>query len=190
MHEPSVKDNRSDLVGIGGWLILVAIGQILGPLVFLVRLSNYYSKLDSYLWTKFPATFYGEAALNAFIVVIAVYTAYLFFTKSRLFPKYFVYESVAAMLLLPIDVISTSVTLSAYTAQPILALASRMITPEQGGQSLATIIITVIWIFYIKKSKRVANTFGKPMIAQKDITDTKKNGDDDLNEYARRLWPN
>ena len=40
-HEPA-EEKYSDPVGIGGWLILLAIGQILGPLMLVDHLFKYY----------------------------------------------------------------------------------------------------------------------------------------------------
>jgi hypothetical protein len=96
-YEPS-ETNKKDLVGIGGWLILVAIGQVLGPLKFTAFLFNYYTSLDDNFWTKFPIACYGEAFLNVSVLAIACYTSYLFFTKSKLFPTFFVYEYAAFIL--------------------------------------------------------------------------------------------
>ena len=93
-HERHEK-NRNELAGIGGWLILVAFGQIVGPLRLLVSIFNYYKDLESDVWAKYPVTFYGEAVLYMSLLVLSCYTAYLFFQKSRLFPKFLIYELVA-----------------------------------------------------------------------------------------------
>lgn len=151
--------NKKALVGIGGWLILVAIGQILGPLIFLSRQVTEFTKLDSSVWTLYPITFYGEAALSASFFVLVIYTSYLFFKKSRFFPRYFVYSYAAAVLLFPIDSIFVALTFSAYTGRPIEVFLTPMMTPELLGQLTGAIIFAAIWIAYIKKSKRVANTF-------------------------------
>jgi hypothetical protein len=163
--EPS-KTVKEDLVGIGGWLILVAIGQILGPLKLIVGLFIYYTKLDSKLWTMYPITFYGEAVLNISLLALIGYTTNLFFTKSKLFPTFFIYECAASILLFPVDAIFTTATLSAYTGQSTETIIARIATPDQVGQWIATIIAGAIWIAYIKKSKRVANTFLEPMIGR------------------------
>ena len=157
--EVRATPDKNDLVGIGGWLILVALGQILGPLKYIAFLFNYYTNMESDLWTKFPITFYGEAALNISLLAVICYTSYLFLTTSRLFPKFFIYQYSASILLYPLDVIFTGVTLSAYTGQSFEALSAKMVTAELVGQWIAVIIVAAIWIPYIKLSKRVANTF-------------------------------
>jgi len=82
---------KKELVGIGGWLGLLAIGQAIAPVKILVSQIQYYSGLEASFWDKFPITFYGEAMLNAALVIFILYTSYLFFTKSKRFPRFFVY---------------------------------------------------------------------------------------------------
>jgi hypothetical protein len=151
--------NKRDLVGISGWLVLVAIGQVLGPLYRIFWLLDYYGSLDRDLWINFPITAYGEAALNMSVLAILIYTSYLFFTKSRLFPTFFVYASVAAILLYPLDVGFTAATLRAYSGQSTDQFTPNMMTPDQVGRWVGLIITACIWIPYVKLSKRVANTF-------------------------------
>jgi hypothetical protein len=159
---PNAKATRissNKLAGIGGWLVILAIGQSLAPLKTFAWLINYYTKLDGSLWSRFPVAFYGEALLNTLLFAIICYTSYLFINKSKLFVTYFVYQCAASILLFPLDVIFSSATLSAYTGQSIEDLSVRMIDPETVGQWIATIIGAAIWIPYIKLSRRVANTF-------------------------------
>jgi hypothetical protein len=150
MAGPISPANKEGLVGIGGWLILVAIGQVLGPLKRLASLFDYYTRLDGDLWTKFPIVFYGEAVLNISVFAIIIYTSYLFFAKSRLFPTFFVYEYVASILLLPLDTAFAAATLGAYTGRSINEFTAKMLDPEAIGQWIALIIIAAIWIPYIK----------------------------------------
>jgi uncharacterized protein DUF2569/uncharacterized protein DUF4339 len=153
-HEPSGKKDR-DLIGIGGWLILVAIGQVLGPLRFVHFLFGYYVNLDNDLWTQYPITLIGEAVLNTWVVAIMGCATYLFFTKSELFPDFFIYECVAYITRLPLVILFKEITLSAYMGQWIpISLDRRSV-----GEWIATIILAAIWLPYSKSSKRVANTF-------------------------------
>jgi hypothetical protein len=153
--------NKNNLVGIGGWLALVAIGQVLGTVQNLGFLITYYSSLDADLWTKFPIAAYGEALLNVSLSVIIAWTTYLLFSKSRLFPRFFVLQYVASILLFPLDIVLTSAVLSAYTGQSVDIFTDKMTDPTDVAQWIVIIIGAAIWIPYIKLSKRVANTFGK-----------------------------
>jgi Protein of unknown function (DUF2569) len=147
------------LTGIGGWLILVALGQILGPIKFLVSIGQYYSTLDSNIIGKLPVTFAGEAVINFFVLVLSIYTAVLFFRKSRQFPRFFVYEILAAIFLVPLGAMWTAVAASMETGQSARQLLQTALGPSEIGQTIAAAIIGSVWILYIFKSKRVANTF-------------------------------
>ncbi len=153
-HERSEKKD-GDLVGIGGWLILVAIGQVLGPLRFVHFLFGYYLYFNNDFWTQYPITFFGEAVLNMWVVAIMGCATYFFFTKSRLFPAFFIYEFVAYIMRLPLVIVFKEVTLDAYTGQWIPISLDR----RSAGEWIATIIVAAIWLPYSRLSKRVANTF-------------------------------
>jgi hypothetical protein len=152
-------EQKTELVGIGGWLVLLAIGQIIGPLRLLISLSQYLTSSGGGLWEKFPITFVGEVALTATYFAIVCYTTYLFFEKSRLFSKFFILECVAAIIYLPIDAIFTATTLSAYSGQPFETLTAKIVTPTVLGQWIASVLAAAIWMSYIRLSKRVRNTF-------------------------------
>ncbi len=67
------------LAGIGGWLILVVIGQVGGIFRLLGDIADYYGGVDAKLFQQFPMTFYGEAALNLALFGFVVYVTFLFF---------------------------------------------------------------------------------------------------------------
>jgi Protein of unknown function (DUF2569) len=154
-----MERNEKELVGIGGWLILIAIGQIVGPLRLLASLAQYYSGFDSRLWTSFPLVFYSEAVLNILLLAITLSTTLLFFTKSRQFPTFFILQYGLAILSFPLDAIITGVGLSMYTGKPISTFTQQILDPKQMGQWGVIVIYAMIWIPYIRVSKRVANTF-------------------------------
>lgn len=153
----SQQQTDPKLTGIGGWLILVALGQIFGPIRLLVSIAQYYSTLDSNIIGKLPVTFAGEAVINFFVLVLSIYTTVLFFRKSKRFPRFFVYEILAAIFLVPLDAMWIAVAASMETGQSAEQLFQ--IEPSEIGQMIAAAIIGSVWILYIFKSKRVANTF-------------------------------
>jgi Protein of unknown function (DUF2569) len=108
----SQQQTDPKLTGIGGWLILVALGQIFGPIRLLVSIAQYYSTLDSNIIGKLPVTFAGEAVINFFVLVLSIYTTVLFFRKSKRFPRFFVYEILAAIFLVPLDAMWIAVAAS------------------------------------------------------------------------------
>jgi hypothetical protein len=157
-----LSQKRNDPVGIGGWLLLVAIGQVLGPFKLVGSSLKEYSQIEASLWRSYPITFYGSAAIDLFVLIVVCCTTYLLFKKSRRFPRFFVYQYVASLLAFPCQVIFVSSTLSAYTGKPAEQITSNMTTPDLVGPWIALALVASVWIWYIKKSKRVANTFVEP----------------------------
>jgi hypothetical protein len=159
LSKPKQLSTDPKLTGIGGWLILVALGQIFGPIRFLVSIGQYYSTLDSNIIGKLPVTFAGEAVINFFVLALSIYTAVLFFRKSKQFPRFFVYQILAAIFLVPLDAMWIAVAASMETGQSAGQLLQNALGPSEIGQTIAAAIIGSVWVLYIFKSKRVANTF-------------------------------
>ena len=163
--EPSVseveaaqfKDVKKDPAGIAGWLAIVAIGQVLGPLRLLASLGQYYEKLDQRVVENFPVVVWGEAAMNAGLFLFVISTAVLFFRQSRKFPKLFIWQWVVVIALPFVDAAWIAVSMAAYTGRNAAEFLD--IGAKEIGQSSAYCIVGGIWIAYILKSKRVANTF-------------------------------
>jgi hypothetical protein len=151
--ERVVSKEEDELVGIGGWLVIIALGRIFGPLALLVWMVNYYTSLDGNFWTTYPFVAYSEAALNGVALVLSLWTTVLFFRESKSFPKFFIYYLIASTLILPIDI------LLGTTTGPSIQQMISLVEPKEAAQWGQAVIGALIWIPYIKISKRVANTF-------------------------------
>src|SRR5215203_573173 len=114
--------DESKLKGIGGWLILVAIGQVLGPVKNLGTLLQYYSSMDRSMFGQFPVTFIGEGLLNFFLLLFIFWTTVAFFRTSRWFPQMFAWEIALSVLALPIDALWIASTISIASGQSMSAL--------------------------------------------------------------------
>jgi Protein of unknown function (DUF2569)/GYF domain 2 len=148
---------RPELTGIRGWLVVVAIGQVLGLLKSLVSLGQYYSTMNGQLWKRFPEAFWGEAAMNVVSVGVILYTIVLFFRRSRLFPRFFIFQMIGFIFLPLIDLFWVASMIALVTNAPVskyLLLEERDI-----GAVAASVLAAAIWIPYILCSRRVANTF-------------------------------
>jgi hypothetical protein len=139
---------EEELFGIGGWLIVLAVGQVVGPLSFLGSVVRNYSELADY-----------EAVMNIAVLIIMLSTTILFFRQSRLFPRFFLMTWAAVILLYPLDVILTAAVLSVTTGQPFGSFITQMIDAGLVMRWIALIISATIWISYVRHSRRVANTF-------------------------------
>lgn len=103
--------------GIGGWLILFAIGQVVGPLKFIASTLHYYDGVDAAQLEKFPITFIGEGVMNFTLFVLITCTSVAFFGKSRWFPRLFIWEVIATMLFFPISALWAAATIGMVTGQ-------------------------------------------------------------------------
>lgn len=148
--------------GLGGWLILVAIGLIVSvvrvsALVFVTfvpifttgqwgKLTSPGSDLYHPMWA--PLLVF-EILGNLVFVLMALTLLYLFFTKSRWFPRTFI-----AYLLLNVGFVAVDAFAGNFI--PAIAAASDPETVKEIGRS---VIGAAIWVPYMLMSKRVKNTF-------------------------------
>jgi Protein of unknown function (DUF2569) len=145
--------------GIGGWLLLVAVGQVVGPLRMLVGLGQMFIDPDTLqAFERVPLATYGEFALNLALTLLAIATAILFFRKSRYFPRFFICELVAAFVIPALAVVWVALILSARFGQPFGEFLA--LEPQEVAQLILAVVTALIWIPYTLKSKRVRNTFG------------------------------
>jgi len=148
--------------GLGGWLVVVAIGLFATP----IRLATF--MLQTYppifrngtwerLTTPGPAPYHplwgtvllGEIVINSVFIVIALYLLFLFFRKSRRFPKIYIGLLISSVLFILVDAIAVGVVVP---GQGIL-------DPGTLGEFARSLIAASIWIPYLIVSKRVKNTF-------------------------------
>ena len=125
---PESSDAR--LQGLRGWLILVAIGLSLQPLVLVKTLAD---------------------NLGAFVglLVGSGILLYLFFTKKRFFPK----------AVIGFMVLSLVVVLADNAAVSAIPQARAQLGPREYKQIVRAVIAAAIWIPYFLRSKRVHATF-------------------------------
>ncbi len=149
--------------GLGGWLVLVAIGRILGPLILLnaiyqifsvyfksgmlTQLSDPDSNMYSALWK--PMAFF-ELIGNVVLLGLSVLLIVLFFMKKKQFPMAYIGMMVLNVLIMLVNLIFI------YQIQKSLALDLNITATSQ---LIAAIVTSGVWIPYMLVSKRVRNTF-------------------------------
>jgi len=151
------KNVKPLLSGIGGWLGLLAFGQVVGILRLIVSMGQYYTTLSDELWKRFPAAIWGEAALNAAMVWLCLYTVVLLVRHSRHFPRFFIWQMIFVVCMPLLDLLWVASMIALAMNSPISEYLK--IEPKEGGQMIAGAIGAAIWIPYILRSRRVANTF-------------------------------
>jgi len=150
------------LKGLGGWLILVGFGLIFGLLRLIVALNAAFKPyIDTDLLDKltnpnsasyipnFNILFYSETVISIFFILMFIYLIYLYFTKNKKFPKYYIFITLFIILYIPLDSYITSVIFS----------DSKVWTGETVKSIFQALFSGAIWIPYMLKSKRVRNTF-------------------------------
>ncbi len=142
-----IGDIDPKLSGIGGWLILPAIGLVLGPIIGVIGLIASIG-----LYSDVARAGYGDVYALEIIVLLGllaftIYAAVLFFQKKGEAPK--------TMILL----YSISLGASAVLLGVELSSGAEMFAAETGKQLVRDIVAAAIWIPYFRVSKRVKSTF-------------------------------
>lgn len=153
--QPEKAHSDEEPVGLGGWLILIAlhvIGAILATVGALTMTSSAIADVaaspDSYPSGLYVVISFEILVFLAFLVVEIIQLIF-FFKKRRLFPKIYIGLSLA------------------YIAWPLLdSGAYWLIAPDLPFFDYDTMQAlvratgsAVVWIWYMLESKRVANTF-------------------------------
>ena len=144
--------NPAALVGIGGWLMLLAIGQALSPLRTLADLAN---SVEGYrllmALPNGPLTVYGEVALNLAFLALQLAVVVSMLRRSHRFPQLFLFQWFAIPVVFVLDTIWISSILGVSVNQVLAGNA--LVAP------IASFVLTGIWVAYVHKSVRVRNTF-------------------------------
>lgn len=147
--------------GIGGWLYAVAVGLCLAPIRIGVDIVKGLRPLEPATWHAvttpgtrayhplFGPLIVGELVVNAALFIWAGLLLYLFFAKRRSFPAMMIMFLITRVLFQAAD-------LGVVLAIPITAAR---IGPEVYGALAAGVLVTLIWVPYFIRSRRVESTF-------------------------------
>ena len=153
---PTLDETKEkNLEGIGGWLILVALGAIITPIRILWELRLYPELFLSGKWqvfgTPLAAVIVVETLVNCALFIAFVALGHKFFTKNRNFPKWWIGLNVFSFIFIVIDTI-------------VMNLAASHL-PAFGDDTVKELThsmgVLCIWVPYMLKSKRVNATFVK-----------------------------
>ena len=161
MVDANFKEDHSDLVGLGGWLILIGIAIAISPFLILnTLLSNHLPILtdgtfallthpssESYV-PGFSLIMSFEMLGNIILMSTGFYLMVLFFKKSKTFPQVFIYYLIGNFLFLFLD-----------SVFGVMVFPSSGFDPETVGSLLGSLFGIAIWIPYLRRSIRVKLTF-------------------------------
>jgi hypothetical protein len=148
--------------GLGGWLVLVALGLFASPIRLGLVLSQVYSPLFSDgTWeslTSPSGDFYHpawapilltEMLVNLLFIAASIYLMVLFFRTSERFPMRYAIFLASSLAFVLLDAVAVKLVLP---DEPIL-------DPETTKELLRAAVAAGIWIPYMFLSRRVKNTF-------------------------------
>jgi hypothetical protein len=153
------RDGEPEPSGIGGWLGLLALGQVIGILRLVLAVGQNLRAIGSDIGARFPLALWGELVMQVAFICLAICTAWLLFNHSRRFPGFFIAQMVCAIFFPVVDLLWVAAVFSASLDRPISAFLA--IQPLEGGRIIVGTISATIWISYVLRSLRVANTFTK-----------------------------
>jgi hypothetical protein len=148
------------LKGLQGWLAFLGWSQFIGIVSLLFYYLTYYTRAIEGGWfKKLPLAFWSEAAINVATFALVIQTTILFRNESKQFPRFYVCQSVIAMFMTPLTVIFAGLISSSMTGRPFSDVV--MFNDESISKMIGTGLGPAIWMIYVLRSKRVANTFIK-----------------------------
>lgn len=159
---PPLLPDEAKLVGIGGWLVLVAIGLCIAPFSRLIQIGpNWRSYFDVDVWqiVAMPGgaqyhALYGPMLIfemlgNIVLVGLNVLAIFLLFGKRRLFPQAYIALVLGNALFLWADEFLGS----------FIPSVAESASPREKKAIVQATFWAVIWSCYMLNSKRVKATF-------------------------------
>ncbi|MCH4889638.1 DUF2569 domain-containing protein [Acidaminobacter sp. JC074] len=135
-------------VGIGGWLILVAIGHILAPVTSLLNIYNIDDlRISARMFDiEFPMMYFTVSKFGYIcIFILSIILLYLFFQKKKLYVPFAIGEIIFRMVL---------VVVLMFIGSSVEMMRAQLVMIAIFGLTSGA-----IWILYYKRSVRVKNTF-------------------------------
>ncbi len=161
LKNPAVTGEKS-VEGLRGWLILVGLGVVLSPFFIATNIykaaaevfsSDVWEALTSpdgaayhALWAPLVIS---EFVANSALILAWGYIAFLFFSKRRTFPFWFIAAHVATVFIIVID------TMAVHHILP----ETPRFDPDTLQNFLRPIVALAIWAPYMLMSTRVKATF-------------------------------
>ncbi len=155
------NQDQSAPSGIGGWLILIAIGLCLTPIRIGAEIVQGVRSLQPLAWRAvttpgspayhplFGPLIIGEMVANVVLIGWALVLLYLFFTKGHAFPRAMIAFLIVRVVIQMADIFVAS----------SIPVAAGSIDPRVYGSLAGNLLVVLVWVPYFLKSRRVAATF-------------------------------
>ena len=163
MMVQELKDAKT-FEGLRGWLILIGMGVVLSPFRILAQLMPEYINIftdGTWQMLTTPGTeayipfwaplIIGEILINLGYFIARLYLIYLFFSKRQFFPKFYIGLLVFGLLVLVTDSVLVKIIIP---DEPIF--------DKETIRELTFLVLgAIVWIPYMRVSRRVKATFVK-----------------------------
>jgi hypothetical protein len=148
--------------GLGGWLIIVAIGLIVSPVRTGFMLSGIYLPIlrngQMAVFINSGSEYYNpglflllmaESLFNIITIAGSLLLLYLFFSKKKNFPHWYIGLMIFSLLGIFVDTVLSGFI---FPNEPVF-------DPDTTRELVKALVGAVIWIPYMLMSVRVKNTF-------------------------------
>ncbi|MGM7703028.1 DUF2569 domain-containing protein [Pseudalkalibacillus sp. Hm43] len=155
--------------GIGGWLILIVFGLLLVPVIRLYSLyQTYWTVYNTPAWslltesgnplyhTWFEPAFWMGVGVDLLLIILSLVGLWLLLTRSSLFPRFMISFLIAMTVFAVADGFITNWI---FGTLPITADTLQYIQNQSYRQQAGALLLSIIWIPYLMRSKRVKATF-------------------------------
>jgi hypothetical protein len=156
------NEKINELNGLRGWLILVGIGIVFSPIrLGFTMVQTYAPIIKNGTWDKltniespnyiphFQSLMIGEVMFNLCMMLASIYLIYLFGSKSKKFPQFFIAISAISIISIPIDSFLATLVFDDM----------KMFDAETSKELIRSLLVFGVWVPYMLISKRVKNTF-------------------------------
>jgi hypothetical protein len=152
-----LQNNKKVNAGLGGWLFFVGVGLIIIPFFQGPNIMNYLSLLNqTYDIPGYMTLLRLEFVSSIVIFIASIYLLFFYFKKKVKFPKYYIIYIGATTAYAILDYLFLA-SLTAQTSEQQKIIADTL--SKYSGEVGKSIFFAIIWILYMKKSKRVKATF-------------------------------
>ncbi len=139
--------------GVGGWAVLIIIGLILSPLRVL---GEFYTQdinfNDAALISGFMTLYRAEEIANWLVSGLSVITAYYLLTHKPAFQKLYL-TLVLVSIFMP--VVDTIAVFAVFQNSGINIDINDLYTKHEIIKQIAMTIVSLLWLLYVFKSKRI-----------------------------------
>lgn len=143
--------------GLTGWVAIVGLGLIIGLFMQGYEVLGSLSLLtDTYNIPGLFTLIQLEFIVSIIFTIATAYLLYLYLRKNEKFPEYYFVFLMVSIIYVILDY-SFAASLNTPTQEMKTVINSTL--SENTGDVGRTIIVSIIWAYYIKKSKQVKATF-------------------------------